>query len=572
MATGRELLYLVAFLGALATDVLAVTAATRGLPEPLTAPGGVLAAPQRADDASEGTARPCGPWVPEEARARFRNDLEALCAPELGGRAAWDEGGRRTVTWLQRAFEDAGLAPLDVGGAAPLRCQEFSFADPRPPRFSAQGTRCALRSRGSESAEPIEAFRFDRDFVPFGFSPDGEVEAPVVFVGYGLRIPELGLDDYAARDCAGRIVLALRGGPGWKERGSPLNGHRESLRFSTKIEHAVRAGAVAFLLVDPDDPSDPTDPDGDAGLLARVPRTVGFSEIPAVWLSRSCAERVLQRCGIDLAVRRGRLDAGDRTALEASAQPRIGIRVQADWRPGPVRSANVFGVVPGRAPAEQARWVVVGAHHDHLGNGAFASLDEAGGSRLHPGADDNASGVAAMLLTARALAAIPLEERGTAWVLFAAFGAEELGTLGSRAFVDAAHVDPKRIVAMLNLDMVGRATPERFRVEGVGTGEGLAELVAAAADRALGRQVALREGVARRSDHLPFLLAEVPVLFFHSGPHEDYHRPSDTPDRILVDEAVDVAALCLAVTRQLAAAGIPPSFVEPPAPRWKSWK
>jgi membrane-associated protease RseP (regulator of RpoE activity) len=188
--------------------------------------------------------------------------------------------------------------------------------------------------------------------------------------------------------------------------------------------------------------------------------------------------------------------------------------------------------------------VVVGAHYDHLGRA---------GDAVYFGADDNASGTAVVLGLARAMAAGPRPPRT---VVVALFSGEELGLLGSRHYVQGLGEDVGRVVAMLNFDMVGRLGDRPLRVGGVASGTRLREIVEAAA-RAVPVEVELRGRPFAPSDHARFYAAGVPVLFFHTGTHEDYHRPTDTPEKIDAVGMARVAAVAAGVLERLASAPRP---------------
>jgi hypothetical protein len=209
---------------------------------------------------------------------------------------------------------------------------------------------------------------------------------------------------------------------------------------------------------------------------------------------------------------------------------------------------NVVGILPGADPDRSREAVVVGAHYDHLGLGGFGSVhpDEAG--RIHNGADDNASGVGALLAIAEALARGPRPPRS---VVFVAFTGEEMGLVGSAQYVRSPAVPLDRTVAMLNLDMVGRLGSNPLLVYGVGTAREWESLLRSAAD-AVGLALALRPEGFGPSDHTSFYARDVPVLHVFTNVHGDYHRPSDDWDKIDVDGLRRVAAFVARVARAVA--------------------
>jgi aminopeptidase YwaD len=223
-------------------------------------------------------------------------------------------------------------------------------------------------------------------------------------------------------------------------------------------------------------------------------------------------------------ITRGAADALRAASLSATA------RLVVDLAPADVRAANVIGVLPGTDPALAAEVIVLGAHWDHLGSS---------GGAVYPGADDNASGTAVVVGLARAFAAAGGARRT---LVFALFGAEELGLVGSGHYVRHAALPLAHTVAMLNFDMVGRMRDDKLMVGGVDSGDRLRAATADAA-RAAGVQADLRGTPFSPSDHTRFYTAGTPVLFFHTGGHDDYHRASDTADRLNVDGMARVAAV-----------------------------
>jgi hypothetical protein len=229
-------------------------------------------------------------------------------------------------------------------------------------------------------------------------------------------------------------------------------------------------------------------------------------------------------------------------------------------------TANVIGILPGTDPRLGSEAVVIGAHYDHLGRGGRGLPLPAPGDAVHHGADDNASGTAAVLALARTFAAAGGTPRT---LVFAAFAGEELGLLGSAHYAKHPAWPLEQTALMLNLDMVGRLRAGRLYVGGVDSGHGLRDLVTEAA-REIPVSVQLRGDPWSSSDHSSFYRAGRPVLFFFTGLHEDYHRPGDTWDKINAGGLAAVTALAARVVSAVAAVRTPPQYVAidpPPQPR-----
>jgi len=439
--------------------------------------------------------------------AELQATAEALTGPGMDGRRSGTAGGdlaaRRIAGWLAAA----GLKP---GGERESFFQSFVVAP---------GSRVAAGTALRPAAAAAPALEVGRDWTPHGGSLRERVAGEVAFVGYGVSAPDSGYDDWAGVDARGRIALALDGVPP----------HLPDVRASRleKLIAARRAGAVALLVVGDRLPSLAA-----TGAAVRMvsgtvsPAAADALLAPAATTTARLAAVLAERRAPASFVSAGRAEV--RVALEA-----------AD-----LRGVNVIGVLPGADPARGGEAVVIGAHYDHLG---------LVGARLYPGADDNASGAAVVLGLARAFAAAgPLDRT----LVFALFGAEEIGLVGSGHYVREPTVPMARTVAMLNFDMVGRLRDGRLTVGGVDSGAGLRELVTEAA-RETGARPNLSGSPFGPSDHSRFYGGGVPVLFFHTGTHPDYHRPGDTADKLDAAGMARVAALGGRIAERLATAERP---------------
>ena len=222
---------------------------------------------------------------------------------------------------------------------------------------------------------------------------------------------------------------------------------------------------------------------------------------------------------------------------------------------------NVFALLPGTDPALRGEYVVVGAHFDHLGTSTDGALDPDDKSAVRRGADDNASGTAAVLELARLFAHAPAKRS----IIFANFSGEEEGLLGSQYFVDHAPVPLDSIDAMLNFDMVGRLKNDRLIVYGVATAAEFAAMLDSANAAARFKLAAQGDGLGP-SDQSSFYLKGIPVLHFFTDLHEDYHRASDTPDKIRGAGEARVVALAGRVLRDIADRPSRMTFVRVAAP------
>lgn len=421
-----------------------------------------------------------------------------LADDRLEGREVGSEGARCAADYLASRFRDLGLQPAGTEGnyfqAFPIR----KGAELGPENSFAIGS----RSLGTGT-----------DWVPFGFSASGDVEGALVFAGYGLSSPGNPEDRYARLDISGRVVVL--------EWGDPDAEHGMSLRGDPHFKATVAAGrdASGMILLAPDGMELP-ELDGETRNMLRI---------PAVIVSGDLAESI-------------------RTAAADGET----VRIQTDVRETRVDARNVVALLPGADPTLGDEFVIVGAHYDHLGFGGDGSL-EPDGREIHNGADDNASGTAAVLEVARALSQGPRPDRS---ILFIAFTGEEKGLWGSGHFVDQPTIELASTVAMLNLDMVGRVVDGELTVFGFGTAAGWdAAVDDANAELADPLRIAKSPDGYGPSDHASFYGAGVPVLHLFSNTHADYHRPSDDWPKINGEGLEQVTALTVGIARRLAAGG-----------------
>jgi hypothetical protein len=462
-------------------------------------------------------ARPRG-LDPEQLRAH----VAYLADDAQEGRAPGSPGDERAGAFVADAMAAAGLLPAGPDGFR----QPFSVQD---------GVR--LRP-GAQSRLAVGDAELAHELLPFGrdTSPGGPVPGRLVFVGHGIA----GSDDLArARGrLRGNIAVALAGGP----HGSDVPA--SALRPQAKLIAVRDHGAVGLVLWDPVDDRPPPN-SGRVDDLA----------IPAVFVGRAATPGLLEA-----------LAPGAKSieSLRPGRRSRERAQLHTPVEPVVLATANVLGRVPGRGGTTQQ--VIVGAHLDHLGRGRPGSLapDE---DAVHNGADDNASGVATMLGIAAAWAERPVAERGRD-LLFVAFGAEEMGLLGSRHFVERLPAEERaRTVAMINLDMVGRLRDE-LMVHGTGTAKEWPDLIAAVADPSL--RLALVPDGYGPSDHASFYEAGIPVLHLWTGAHEDYHRPGDDVDKLDFGGAARIGDLVLGLLERLQPPELALTYVElerPPATR-----
>lgn len=462
-----------------------------------------------------------------EAVERYMEHVRFLASPEMRGRGPGMPELDEAADYIAGRFRELGLQPAGDDG---------SFLQPFEVTTGASmGEDNSMRVERPRGVSELEV---GKDFIPINFSASGEVEGEVVFAGYGASAEELGYDDYFHFDVTDKIVLVLRYEPDFfreedddeGDRGDSERGRRYT-RHAHLIAKAIQArnrGARAVLVVDGRTRGRSRD------RLIRFGTVSGPTDagIPMVQVRREVAERWLRGSGRSLRLLRRDIEESRRPQTFNLASS-LRIRLSVDVEHERATVSNVAAYLPGSTPD----YVVLGAHYDHLGLGGENSLSPSSVGKVHPGADDNASGVAAILEFARARSAGG--EKPRHGLLFLAFAAEEIGLLGSGHWVDNPTLPLENAVAMLNFDMVGRIQNRKLYVGGVGTAGPFADLVEqAASEHEL--KVDKSRSASSSSDHTSFSAKKIPVLFFFSGLHSDYHKPGDTPDKINGEAAVDL--------------------------------
>jgi hypothetical protein len=477
--------------------------------------------------------------VPEASR--LLGWVRDLSEPAMDGRAAGTPGADRAAAYVAREFQRLGLRPAGDAGGFLQRFEVLTSVRLAP------GALLEVTAPGA----PARVFSGEEAFLPFAFSEDGDVFAEVVFAGHGITAPPVGYDDYAGLDVRGKAVLVMTGEPRETDPQGPFRPaqHFHYTELRHKVLNAREHGAAAVIVVERP---------GREDRLTPLRGTTPSWGIVAISARRAVADALLGPAGVDLAALSSRIDRAGAPVSRAAAGARARIRVVLARERG--TATNVVGLLPGADSRLGAEAVVVGAHYDHLGRGSPFSLAPERGDAIHPGADDNASGTAALLGLAEALTRDPRPRRS---VVLIAFGAEELGLLGSGHYVRHPAVPIERTVAMVNLDSVGRLRDGQLHVMGVDTGDGLRTLVEQAA-QGLPAKAALRGDGVGPSDHTAFLNRERPVVFFYTGPHADYHRPSDTWDKIDAEGLRTVTTVAYRVVRALADRDQRPAFVRVP--------
>jgi peptidase M28-like protein/PDZ domain-containing protein/PA domain-containing protein len=468
---------------------------------------------------------------------RYLDDVKALSSPEMEGRGDGTKGLTLAEHLIVERYKSLGLEPAGSKGYL----QSFRVVTGRKIQG---GTKMSGHANGGK----IETYAVHEDFIPLNFSSAGNAKASVVFAGYGITAPEFGYDDFHDADVHDKIVLVLRGEPQSISQKAPSAGHTSHASLITKAINAKNHGAAALIVVNgklsPGD-SDELGPFGDA----EGPEEAG---ILCLQVKTLVADEWLRPTGLTSAELQDSIEKEKNSGLSIPLDSTVDVTLKIETLRATVN--NVLAYLPGKSD----EYVIVGAHYDHLGKGDSHSLAPSQIGQIHPGADDNASGTAGVLELARIVA--PLAGKLDRGILFANFAGEELGLLGSAEWVKEPTRPLDKAVAMLNMDMIGRIKDDKVFIGGIGTGTTLKSAVEDAANGS-SLHFVYSEGGYSSSDHTSFVTKKIPVLFFFSGLHSDYHKPSDTWDKINSASATQLLNLVAKVSVELAQAAQKPKFV-----------
>jgi aminopeptidase YwaD len=517
---------------------------------------------------------------------RLRAHITYLASDKLEGRRTGSPGADAAAEYIAREFSRIGLRRSigrDLPGMSILEAdsprrymQEFPFVagvslGKKNAMVFAKSFPLGATVQNDGMAAPQKAsgismdLRPGEDWTPLGFSSNASLtNTPVTFVGYGIKADELNYDDYAGAQISGRIAIAFEG------TSDGDNPHGQFARYEGVRWKAIAArnsGAAALVVI-----AGETNFKDDRLSRLSYDNSSGEAGLPVVVISRQAAENILGSGGLPplAKLQEGtqealrKLSTPSHTRWSASVPvPNVTLSITTDIVRRSAPAYNVVGILDGSDPLLKNEVIVIGAHYDHLGRGGEGSLATREGE-IHHGADDNASGVAGMLELARLFAADRTNLKRT--IVFIAFSGEEEGLLGSNFYVNHPIEPLDNTVAMINMDMIGRMKDNKLIIGGVGTAqqwrewiqaentepvssrssEGLKPVTAAAKFT-----LSLNDDGYGPSDHSSFYLKKVPVLFFFTGSHADYHKPTDTADKINYADEARVVSFVTNIVRSI---------------------
>jgi hypothetical protein len=468
---------------------------------------------------------------------RYLGDIKTLTEDKMEGRGDGTRGLLRAEHLLESRYKSLGLVPAGTQGFL----QPFTVT-----------TGAKLKGKNHviyQLAEKKTELKLQQDYVPFSFSESGSAIAPLIFAGYGITADEFGYDDYAGIDVKDKIAVVLRYEPASFAAKTGNQGLTLHSQLITKAINARNHGAKGLVLVNG------KLGDGEQDLLTHFGSVSGPENVGILFaqVKNSIAQNWFQTAGKSLRDVQEQINASGKPfsfAFSDRLQAMLSIQIETTH----ATVNNVLAYLPGKTD----EYIILGAHYDHLGRGNSDSLAPSQIGQIHPGADDNASGTAGVLELARLFA--PMKGQSQRGILFASFAGEELGLLGSAAWVKNPTRPLDKAVAMLNMDMIGRIKDDKVYIGGVGTGSTFQKIL-----EQVQKESQLKfdysQGGYASSDHTSFVAQKIPVLFFFSGLHADYHKPSDTWEKINLDAAARLLNVVAATTVAVVSASERPTFI-----------
>lgn len=448
--------------------------------------------------------------------------LKFLASDSLKGRKPGTPETDVAASFIRDGFKNSGLKLLGDNGY-----QKFEIISD-----IVLGKSNLMSVEGSD-------YQVEKDFIPLSFSASAELKASVVFAGYGfdIRNDSLQWNDYDGIDAKNKWVMIFRTDPEPDKSNSAFASHAD---LRSKVTLAKDKGAAGVIFVTPADFEKE-----DVLVKLDYDKSPAHSGIPVINITRAVADKILESMNYSV--------ADLESSIKANKQPisfslPVVLNAKTDVERKKVNAVNVIGSIEGK---DKDHFIVIGAHYDHLGFGGPGS-----GSRtpeehaVHNGADDNASGVAGVLELAGKLAAE--KDKLNMSVLFIAFTGEEMGLLGSKEFTKNPLVPLKNIKAMINLDMIGRLENDSkgLNIGGTGTSVETDTILAMISAKSSLKIAKSLDGYGP-SDHAAFYSENIPVFFFTTGAHDDYHTPADDFVKINLQGEKDILDFTYNLVKEL---------------------
>lgn len=484
------------------------------------------------------------------AEAHIYKDISFLAGDTCEGRGIQTQGNWIAGEYIAANFKAYGLKPGGTEGYF----QPFEVGG-RNSVGLGSGNQMTLKGPNNKTL----TLTMGKDFVTLSGGASTSVSGPVVFAGYGLTSKEPAYDDYDGIDVAGKIVIVLRNAPATKEGEAKFSSDKHpGIGLVGKVASAIGKKAAAVLIVN--DGATAGDHDALMRFNQQVAPTGQVLSVPVMNISRKTLDQLLSAQGQSIKDIEHDINTHLKPKSVAIKDWTVDLRTNITRSVTPCR--NVIGVLEGNGPLADET-VVIGAHYDHLGYGTFGSLSR-GQHSIHYGADDNCSGTVCVMEIARRFG--QMKNREGRRMVFILFSAEESGLLGSMHYCRQPTFPLEKTVAMVNLDMVGRYREDvQLQIMGVTTAKDqyFEKIINECNDR-VGLKLQLSGGgqFFGASDHYSFYLKNVPVIFFFTGMHPEYHTPADQVPTINIQGIRQCADLAEGILLKLTTMEQKPEYVK----------
>jgi len=450
------------------------------------------------------------PDNPSITAEEIKEHIKYLASDEMKGRFSGSPEERLAGEYIKKDFERQGLMPAFSGSYF----QEFPFIEKVE---LTDNNSLSFTINGKEKDLIV-----GNDFITAPFSGKGKSNSELIFAGYGISAPKLSYDDYEGIDVKGKVVLVMRYHP---EHDSSKSEFDRYASFRQKASVAKEKGAAGIIFVNGYAPKN----DEDALMALRYDGAMGIRDFSAIQIKRGIANELCQSVGLDFDDVQNQIDSLKKPS--SFLFKNIKVSIETETKEVEKIARNVGAVLEGTDPMLKNEYIVIGAHYDHLGIDQLleASMYKGKDKQIHNGADDNASGTTGVLEIAEKFASVKDQLKRS--IIFLAFSGEEKGILGSTFYVNNPSVPIENIVTMINMDMIGRLNEEsNLTIIGAGTSSKWKNLLNE--KNSYGFKLAFSDGGSGGSDHQSFSNKNIPVMFFFTGTHPDYHKPSDDWDKI----------------------------------------
>jgi len=466
------------------------------------------------------------------------SEIKYLSSEDLGGRFPGTHGDTLAEKYVIKRFKSYGLVPLGDDGYR----QKFSY--------TAQIKLGPDNSFSTNIGGNSVSYKANEDYIPLGYSALSNIQGDLVFAGYGIKATDLNYNDFTGIDLKGKIAVIFAYSPGYSNpHDNPFSKYEQT---RSKCNALSDAGAIGVIVV--------TGPESGEDELAKL-RTSKENEkvsIPVISVKREIVEEMFRANGKILGEVEKNIDS--LRTPNSFVLNGVSASMQTDLKYITAYTANIVGYIEGNDPVLKKEVIVIGAHLDHLGDGLeYGSLYDGHDARTHPGADDNASGCAGVMELAKHFSYVKDDLKRS--YIFICFSGEEAGLIGSAFFVKSEVFKKYNITTMINMDMVGRLADNKLTIGGTGTSSIWPHLLDSLNGIYKFTPIYNKDGYGP-TDHSSFYAKDMPVLFFFTGLHKDYHRPTDTWEKINADGEVRVLYMIASVIDYLDNSPSKPDFIK----------